>query len=489
MLKLDRPVALKAVDQALSDAEWSESSRRSEDKAADRLNDARGRGPEGTRPVGVIMRAQDGKVDRVALRHHHDDLDSDHPFSGMEIHRSGSFHDLEQDARPMDKTASLVGYFKTAGGDPDLHEKAERYVESTAKLSPHNLDEHFHNEPYEPHPGESDESFEDRRDAYSSITKGAAYKFRRMARHWGQQSEDDRSEYRDRLLEHTKKPLYIATNYAADIISKDGRMKTLAEVGPEKKGDSYFKIRNYFESHIMGIHDDTHPSARPIYGALTDEPHTLWYGEHHLELKPHVRNRTTVTMGDSLDSDLRNYSINKLDELDDAHIVSMTSPDEYDSMKYRGHPAGYMEFQVHGGVHRDDIARLHVHGRLNDRKLEHVKAAMDHGIEVVHHSGRGGPHVLTEVPQLGTRVRASKEPNKIRRFLLNGKIKLDLGRGAFAHYRRGMEETDPIDVFHSGGVRRTTWGGLLALSNGELLNQLPDSEGEPEIGDYFGGEE
>lgn len=114
LLHLDHPVALKAVDQALPGAEWSESSSRSEDQAADRLNGARGHGPEGTRPVGVIMRAQDGKVDRVALRHHHDDLDPDHPFSGMEIHRSGSFHDLEQDARPMGKTASLIGYFGVA---------------------------------------------------------------------------------------------------------------------------------------------------------------------------------------------------------------------------------------------------------------------------------------------------------------------------------------------------------------------------------------
>lgn len=114
LLHLDRSVALKAVDQALSGAQWSESSRESEDQAADRLNAARGHGPEGTRPVGVIMRAQDGKVDRVALRHHHDDLDSDHPFSGIEIHRSGSFHDLEQDARPMDKTATLIDYFGKA---------------------------------------------------------------------------------------------------------------------------------------------------------------------------------------------------------------------------------------------------------------------------------------------------------------------------------------------------------------------------------------
>lgn len=114
MLKLNRPVALKAVDQALSGAEWSESSRRSEDKAADRLNAVRGHGPEGTRPVGVIMRAQNGEVDRVALRHHQDDLDPDHPFSGMEIHRSGSFHDLGEDSRPIGKTASLTSYFEVA---------------------------------------------------------------------------------------------------------------------------------------------------------------------------------------------------------------------------------------------------------------------------------------------------------------------------------------------------------------------------------------
>jgi 2'-5' RNA ligase len=56
-------------------------------------------------------------------------------------------------------------------------------------------------------------------------------------------------------------------------------------------------------------------------------------------------------------------------------------------------------------------------------------------------------------------------------------MRLDLGNGRYAEYRPGMGSRDPIQITHpNGGHSSMSWGGLVAMSNGEILSQIPQAK-------------
>jgi 8-oxo-dGTP diphosphatase len=265
-------------------------------------------------------------------------------------------------------------------------------------------------------------------------------------------------------LSHQK--LIIGTTRVHDIL-KTGRMKTLAEPGTNSHyDDDYINDRHAYERHVMGVPEDLPLHQRPIYGSMHNDPKKNHYAEHQFELRPHVRSRTTVTMGDSMNHILRNYPINHVPHLEHEHVRAMIDPRELERLGWGNEPNSYMEFQVHGGVSLKDIAKLHLHGdRVTGELSPEAQAMAAHarakGLEVVHHR----PNVLDEI---------SPEYHHLLKTKGGKAVRLDLGRGRYAEWHPGMTSRDMITVVGPDGVSQMSWGALVALSNGEILEQLPE---------------
>jgi 8-oxo-dGTP diphosphatase len=205
---------------------------------------------------------------------------------------------------------------------------------------------------------------------------------------WRQLRPEQRDNVHKNLRAIAQRPLIIGTNHAEKVLD-DGHMKTLHEQDPGGWSDDYRANRHNLEHHVMGVPETTSDEHKPIYGALTKEPKDNPYGQHHLELKPHVRARTAMTMGDSLNRNLRGYHIDHVPHLKHDELKAMTDPTELINLAEGEEPKTYGEFQVHGGIGLHDIAKLHVHEDhdmpLNDEDHRVMDKARAAGIEVVHH--------------------------------------------------------------------------------------------------------
>lgn len=290
------------------------------------------------------------------------------------------------------------------------------------------------------------------------------------------------------IEKHAKMPLYIATSRPEKIL-EHGRMKTLAEMGEQTgKSDGYIDYRHEYERHVMGIEHDAPKHERPIYGVASDHADPgMNYGEFHLEMKPHVRARTTMTGGDSLNHLLHPYSLEHLADhamrREPERLHGLLSPPMARALGAGLPKPDYFEVQVHGGVDLDDIARIHVHGKPTERKADLIAQARKAGIETVHH-----PYVSHEDEWMHVKPDfldqemhdRQKELSEMTQRRGSKEIRLKLGEESYALYRPGMTHNDKISVVGPSGVREMTWGALVAHSNGEVLEQLPDEdESEP----------
>ena len=79
-----------------------------------------------------------------------------------------------------------------------------------------------------------------------------------------------------------------------DKVLDDGRFKSIFE---KPRYSEYMDQRITVETKSMGIPESIKPFERPIYGSLSGE--TDMYGEIRVTLKETVKNRTTMTLGDS----------------------------------------------------------------------------------------------------------------------------------------------------------------------------------------------
>ena len=137
------------------------------------------------------------------------------------------------------------------------------------------------------------------------------------------------------------------------------------------KGD----LRMKMENEAFGLTKQSPLSERPVYGfvdqkGLKDDP--MMYGNAKIVLNPDVKERTTVTLGDSLDTSLSGWK---------AKFASTTAPllasdpnpkdifypasSEMAVPKLLANPeqlsgsiGGYVEAQIHGGLKTSDIARV-----------------------------------------------------------------------------------------------------------------------------------
>lgn len=104
------------------------------------------------------------------------------------------------------------------------------------------------------------------------------------------------------------------------------------------------------------------PKDRPIYGYLSSSTHgktegyERQYGELIVRLKPAVRNRTTFTIGDSLDLSLEPTPLTKPtwkagDGKDVMRLKNVNMP-------HQANGSSYIEAQYHGGLGVEDIQEV-----------------------------------------------------------------------------------------------------------------------------------
>jgi 8-oxo-dGTP pyrophosphatase MutT (NUDIX family) len=224
---------------------------------------------------------------------------------------------------------------------------------------------------------------------------------------WRQLRPEQRENVHKNLHEMSRKKMFIGTNHAEKILD-NGHMKTLHEQDPTEGGRSedYLGNRKTLEHHVFGVPESTSDEHQPIYGSLHDDPSDNVYGQHHLELKPHVRARASMTLGDSLNRNLRGYHIEHVPHVSHGELRAMTDPTELINLAENEKPKTYGEFQVHGGIGVHDIAKLHVHedhdSPLNDEDHRIMDKARAAGIEVVHHKPDPN-HGLTDEQVAGLR--------------------------------------------------------------------------------------
>jgi hypothetical protein len=170
-------------------------------------------------------------------------------------------------------------------------------------------------------------------------------------------------------VRNTGQVAVAAHSLDAENILVDGRFMTQFEVS--NSGGYYNpEYRAATETSMFGIHPEVDPEKRTIYGYVftpgrEDAPGVEQYGEVRFILKPEVRDRTTMSVGDTLGTG--------------AVPIPMTGPDVNAKDAYMatsgvggGSPAqslidegedyiqdyDYFEAQIHDGVTTDDIAEI-----------------------------------------------------------------------------------------------------------------------------------
>jgi hypothetical protein len=107
VMRPDAALTDKIADAAGKNATWHDRQNPAAQEAHGRMMAERGKGA--TKPMAVLLRSEEGKVGELSLRYHHEDLEPDHPYAGLEAHRFGNSHELAE-PRPMEKQA-MVDYF------------------------------------------------------------------------------------------------------------------------------------------------------------------------------------------------------------------------------------------------------------------------------------------------------------------------------------------------------------------------------------------
>lgn len=171
-----------------------------------------------------------------------------------------------------------------------------------------------------------------------------------------------------------------------DEVIRTGRFKSQFEAGTSH-GTYDPSARRLLERQLFGLDEDLDPVDRPIYGSVTNAFSEYNYSDHYgsvrVVLKDSVRDRTTVTFGDSLHMGTERVVASPARSVDAVHGVqwnqymysqagydpdvgavrvwrSSMDTDQITTLIYQewddvNREMGYVEAQIHGGLKVDDI--------------------------------------------------------------------------------------------------------------------------------------
>lgn len=150
-------------------------------------------------------------------------------------------------------------------------------------------------------------------------------------------------------------------------ILKAGRLKNMWETHKNFKGkisesDPYVRSRTFFENSLLGVPEETPDEKRPIYGYIHNPrsmafPEDIFYGDVQMILKPAVKNRTTVSFGDSLNNMTNPILYTDLKKASPEQLLRAWT---VDFMGLEVPPEDYVEAEIHGGVTLEDIDRVEI---------------------------------------------------------------------------------------------------------------------------------
>ena len=162
---------------------------------------------------------------------------------------------------------------------------------------------------------------------------------------------------------------------------KSGRFKSQFETRTSN-GAKAPSVRAVAETSMFDIHTGIKSAQRPIYGYVGTLSKTpagpRLYGEIRIELKQGVRDRTTITFGDSLGSPTHPIALtgeHTAEEIYGAkafggdYLASASYPSSELALKQLENQV-YVEAQIHGQVLIDDIAKIHVPEYKPSSKLD-----------------------------------------------------------------------------------------------------------------------
>lgn len=227
------------------------------------------------------------------------------------------------------------------------------------------------------------------------------------------------------LADAYRRPVSITvpTRAINDIVS-DGRVHSIHH--PDVVGtkyDLYVKNRSAYEHEVMGVPLDRPVEDMPIYGwgRRKDSGATIGYGDTTIQLKKEVNQRTTYTVGDSM-----NQAVIPIwgEDIENAHMSEMVMRSQWAVEYYlqnddgqsvmerswREGPLGqhmwanYVEAQVHGGVTLDDIEGIYIGpNAFKDLSMEALNTLIDRDIEVIFESSPILPYQATARETILTR--------------------------------------------------------------------------------------
>lgn len=222
---------------------------------------------------------------------------------------------------------------------------------------------------------------------------------------------------REALADAYRRPVNITVpTRVLNDIATDGRVHSIHHPDVvDTKYDLYVKNRSTYEHEVMGVPQDRDVADMPVYGwgRRKDSGATIGYGDTTIQLKKEVNQRTTYSVGDSM-----NQAVIPIwgEDIANAHMVDMVmrsqwaveyylTTDEGQSVmerSWREGPLGehmwanYVEAQVHGGVTLDDIEGIYVGpNAFRDLSMEALNTYIEHDIEVIFESSPILPYQAT----------------------------------------------------------------------------------------------
>lgn len=202
------------------------------------------------------------------------------------------------------------------------------------------------------------------------------------------------------LVENNPISVFVREENLAGILDS-GRFKNATEVAQDSvatwagKDDSYMAQRTVYENVAFGYNNETLPEQRPITGlvapnGIMNQDAYYTYGQVQVDLKDSVKERSTFTIGDSLNEYLppidfkgtvpfsRNYSHLAQDTYNAKQLQSKAGVPNPKGpiLNDWWHEENYVEAQVHSGVKVSDIAKVTFHD-INPSKVSAQTARLD----------------------------------------------------------------------------------------------------------------
>jgi hypothetical protein len=165
-------------------------------------------------------------------------------------------------------------------------------------------------------------------------------------------SDADRENEAKDGLKNCEVMTAITTPVLEKILS-EGRFKSQFETGTSG-GYLGSEVRSRQETTSFAYHPSMNPTMRPIYGYIRKGyssysrvmSEVRQYGYVHVVFKNEIKDRTTFTTDDSLNSSMIPAPVNKPNKM---------------AAKPRGNWTLYTEAQIHGGLSVKDIAKIVIH--------------------------------------------------------------------------------------------------------------------------------